>query len=77
MYREVTMIEVREVLRYASIATTLNIYTHVVDASHRRAIEALEHQLFPTVPKLASENTAATAGSLGDAAVKNGGAVRI
>ena len=30
---------------------TLNIYTHVVDASHRQAIEALERQLFLTVPK--------------------------
>jgi len=36
---------------YASIQTTLNIYTHVVDASHRAAIEQLERQLFPTVPK--------------------------
>jgi len=36
----------------SSISTTLNIYTHVVDASHRKAIEALERKLFPTVPKL-------------------------
>ncbi len=35
----------------SSIATTLNIYTHVVDASHRAAIEQVERQLFPTVPK--------------------------
>jgi integrase len=41
----------QEQLGHASIATTLNIYTHVVDASHRQAIEALERQLFPTVPK--------------------------
>jgi hypothetical protein len=40
----------QEQLGHASIATTLNIYTHVVDASHRQAIEALERQLFPTVP---------------------------
>jgi len=33
-----------------SIQTTLNIYTHVVNASHRAAIEQLERQLFPTVP---------------------------
>jgi hypothetical protein len=33
------------------VQTTLNIYTHVVDASHRAAIEQLERQLFPTVPK--------------------------
>lgn len=42
----------QEQLGHASISTTLNIYTHVVDASHRQAIEALERQLFPTVPKL-------------------------
>jgi integrase len=41
----------QEQLGHASIATTLNIYTHVVDGSHRQAIEALERQLFPTVPK--------------------------
>jgi integrase len=39
-------------LGHSSISTTLNIYTHVVDASHRQAIEALEGQLFPSVPKL-------------------------
>jgi hypothetical protein len=32
--------------RHASIATTLNIYTHVVDASHRSAVEAVEERLF-------------------------------
>ncbi len=42
----------QEQLGHASIATTLNIYTHVVDASHRKAIEALEERLFPSVPKL-------------------------
>jgi integrase len=42
----------QEQLGHASISTTLNIYTHVVDASHRLAIEAVERQLFPTVPKL-------------------------
>lgn len=41
----------QEQLGHASIATTLNIYTHVVDASHRKAIEAVERELFPTVPK--------------------------
>jgi integrase len=41
----------QEQLGHASIQTTLNIYTHVVDTSHRRAIEQLEGQLFPTVPK--------------------------
>ena len=36
----------QEQLGHANIATTLNIYTHVVDASHRKAIEALERELF-------------------------------
>ena len=39
-----------EQLGHSSISTTLNIYTHVGDASHRKAIEALERELFPTVP---------------------------
>jgi len=42
---------------HASISTTLNIYTHVVDASHRAAVEAVEGRLFgdldPNGPKLA------------------------
>jgi hypothetical protein len=41
----------QEQLGHASLQTTLNIYTHVVDGSHRAAIEQLERQLFPTVPK--------------------------
>ena len=36
----------QEQLGHASISTTLNIYTHVVDASHRKAVEALEDLLF-------------------------------
>jgi integrase len=47
----------QEQLGHASIATTLNIYTHVVDASHRAAIEQLERQLFPTVPKSQKSDT--------------------
>src|SRR6266851_4454214 len=47
----------QEQLGHASISTTLNIYTHVVDSSHRRAIEALERQLFPTVPKSQEPDT--------------------
>ena len=47
----------QEQLGHASIATTLNIYTHVVDASHRKAIEEVEERLFGelarTGPKLA------------------------
>jgi integrase len=42
----------QEQLGHSSISTTLNIYTHVVDASHRKAIDALERELFPSVPKL-------------------------
>ena len=33
-------------LGHASISTTLNIYTHVVDASHRKAVEEVEERLF-------------------------------
>lgn len=47
----------QEQLGHASIQTTLNIYTHVVDASHRAAIEQLERQLFPTVPKSPEADT--------------------
>jgi integrase len=52
----------QEQLGHASISTTLNIYTHViythvVDASHRQAMEAVEARLFteldPNGPKLA------------------------
>jgi integrase len=46
----------QEQLGHASISTTLNIYTHVVDASHRKAVEAVEERLFvdldPNGPKL-------------------------
>jgi integrase len=37
---------VQEQLGHASISTTLNIYTHVVDAWHRRAVEEVEERLF-------------------------------
>jgi hypothetical protein len=36
----------QEQLGHASMSTTLNIYTHAVDASHRKAIEAVERELF-------------------------------
>ena len=46
----------QEQLGHASISTTLNIYTHVVDASHRKAVEAVEERLFgelvPNGPQL-------------------------
>jgi integrase len=40
----------QEQLGHASISTTLKIYTHVIGASHRGAIEALERPLFLTLP---------------------------
>jgi integrase len=36
----------QEQLGHASISTTLSIYTHVVDASHRKAVEEVEERLF-------------------------------
>lgn len=61
----------QEQLGHASIATTLNIYTHAVDASHRQAIEAVETRLFgavdPSGPKSAIGPTV-------DMPVKTGGA---
>lgn len=35
-------------LGHASVATTLNIYTHVVQDTHRQAIVDLERELFPS-----------------------------
>ena len=59
----------QEQLGHASIATTLNIYTHVVDASHRQAVEAVEERLFhdvdPSGPK--SRNRLAEAKPVSDA----------
>ena len=55
----------QEQLGHASISTTLNIYTHVVDASHRKAIEAVERELFPTVPESADQAEPAAAVSDG------------
>ena len=40
----------QEQLGHASISTTLNIYTHVVDASHRRAVEDVEQRLSLLIP---------------------------
>lgn len=40
----------QERLGHASLSTTLNIYTHVVDDSHRKAAEAVEERLFELVP---------------------------
>jgi integrase len=38
---------VQQQLGHASVATTLNIYTHVIAETHRRAIVDLEQVLFP------------------------------
>ena len=48
----------QEQLGHASIATTLNIYTHAVDASHRKAIEALERELFVVLDHSGLQTTA-------------------
>jgi integrase len=57
----------QEQLGHASISTTLSIYTHVVDASHRRVVEDLEQRLFgdldPNGPKLPESLETATAAS--------------
>ena len=49
----------QEQLGHASILTTLGIYTHVVDASHRSTVEAVEDRLFVELarngPKLTTE----------------------
>src|SRR5262249_26467855 len=42
-------------LGHATIETTLNVYTHVVQDTHRKAIENLERVLFPNVPKLVGQ----------------------
>lgn len=38
-------------LGHATVQTTLNIYTHAIPETHRRAVEELERVLFPSVPK--------------------------
>jgi integrase len=53
----------QEQLGHASVQTTLNIYTHVVDGSHRQAIEQLERRLLPRVPKLEEQSTSRTSDS--------------
>jgi len=40
-------------LGHASVDTTLKVYTHVVETTHRKAIEDLERVLFPSVTKSA------------------------
>jgi len=49
---------VQRQLGHAAVETTLNIYTHVVGETHRKAIEGLERVLFPNVPNFdGSRNT--------------------
>ena len=48
----------QEQLGHASIATTLNIYTHAVDASHWRAIEAVERESFVVLDHSGLQTTA-------------------
>jgi integrase len=50
----------QEQLGHASISTTLGIYTHVVDASHRAAVNAVEERLFSVMLR----NAPKSAGSL-------------
>jgi len=38
-------------LGHATVETTLNIYTHAIPETHRRAVEDLERVLSPNVPK--------------------------
>ncbi len=40
-------------LGHATVETTLNVYTHTILETHRRAVVDLERVLFPNVPKLA------------------------
>ena len=61
----------QEQLGHASISTTLGIYTHVVDASHREAVHAVEERLFsdldPNGPKLEKTSEASLPASDCDA----------
>jgi integrase len=41
---------IQQQLGHAAVETTLNIYTHVVGETQRKAIENLERVLFPNVP---------------------------
>ena len=51
----------QEQLGHASVTTTLNVYTHVVDASHRRqAIESVEERLLVDLDSNGLESHEAT-----------------
>ena len=49
----------QEQLGHASISTTLGIYTHVVDGSHRAAVTAVEERLFGALLRNAPKSAAA------------------
>ena len=49
----------QEQLGHASISTTLGIYTHIVDASHRAAVTAVEERLFSVLLRNAPKSAAA------------------
>jgi len=49
----------QEQLGHASISTTLGIYTHVVDASHRAAVTAVEERLFGVLLRNAPKSAGA------------------
>ena len=61
--------------------STLNLYTHVVDTSHRKAVEDVERKLFgdldPTGPKLDDAAEPEKAATLQIQLVRIGGAARI
>jgi integrase len=42
-------------LGHATVETTLNIYTHAIPETHRRAVEDLERVLFPNVPNFGEQ----------------------
>ena len=48
----------QEQLGHASVSTTLSIYTHVVDASHRKAVEEVEERLFSEMDCFGLKSTA-------------------
>ncbi|HUZ45856.1 MAG TPA: tyrosine-type recombinase/integrase [Terriglobia bacterium] len=50
-------------LGHATVQTTLNLYTHTIPETHRRAVEALERVLFPNVPNSADSNNKNDAGN--------------
>jgi site-specific recombinase XerC len=53
----------QEQLGHVSVSTTLNIYTHVIDASHRKAVEAIEERLFGEMEEQIRSNVSAHDGA--------------